>query len=67
MAATHQCPAPKCNTQVPNSMLSCRPHWYGLPRALRDEVWQTAHLSILDEARADVLDRVITYYADRGW
>jgi hypothetical protein len=67
MALTHKCPAPKCPVQVPNSMLACRPHWYGLSRELRNDVWATVDLPITNPTRASVLADVITYYAGRGW
>lgn len=63
----HKCFAPRCPTIVGNDLLSCRPHWYGLPRELRNEVWRTAHLPMLDDDRADVLARVVDFYASRGW
>lgn len=35
----HLCHHPRCSKPVPPRMLACRPHWYQLPRWLRDEVW----------------------------
>jgi len=67
VSATHTCPAPKCRVTVPNSMLACRPHWYGLPRNLRDAVWATADQSLFEPARADVLAQVVDYYRSKGW
>jgi hypothetical protein len=39
MAEAHTCPAPGCNAQVPQSQLTCRPHWYSIPKDIRDRVW----------------------------
>ena len=36
---THRCPGPRCKTRVPYHMLACRPHWYAVPKPLRDAVW----------------------------
>ncbi len=38
---SHICPGPDCTAHVADHMLMCRPHWYQVPRALRDEVWAT--------------------------
>jgi hypothetical protein len=35
----HKCPGPECPAQVPDHMLMCRPHWYAVPRSLRNDVW----------------------------
>lgn len=37
----HHCHAWRCRVHVPPAMLMCRPHWYMVPRALRDAVWAT--------------------------
>jgi hypothetical protein len=39
--AAHMCHAPGCRTPVPPKMFACRPHWYALPRRLRDAIWAT--------------------------
>ena len=39
--ADHECPAPGCDRQVNYTMLACRPHWYAIPKSLRDAVWRT--------------------------
>jgi hypothetical protein len=38
---SHKCPGPSCEQRVADHMLMCRPHWYQVPRALRDDVWLT--------------------------
>lgn len=37
----HTCHWPSCNKQVPPAMWGCAPHWFRLPKALRDRVWAT--------------------------
>lgn len=37
----HTCHWPGCSTAVPPRMWGCQPHWYRLPKALRDRIWQT--------------------------
>lgn len=36
----HACPKPGCPAVVPVHMLACRPHWYAIPRPLRDAIWR---------------------------
>lgn len=51
----HACHWPGCDVQVPPAMWGCRPHWYRLPKALRDRIWwafvpdQEATMSPSDE------------------
>lgn len=35
----HVCHWPDCTTQVPPAMWGCRPHWFSLPKRLRDAIW----------------------------
>jgi hypothetical protein len=59
--STHDCP--HCDApNIPNRLLACRVGWYLLPTALRDEVYATAHLSVLDPARRDVLTRCVAIW-----
>jgi len=37
----HTCHARRCNRVVPEKMLMCKPHWFMVPRELRDRVWAT--------------------------
>ncbi len=37
----HHCHWPGCDQQVPPAMWGCRPHWFKLPKALRDKIWAT--------------------------
>lgn len=34
----HACHAFDCDTPVPPRMFMCRPHWFALPKAMRDAV-----------------------------
>lgn len=36
----HHCHWPGCGKQVPPALWGCRPHWYRLPKALRDRIWR---------------------------
>lgn len=36
---SHQCPAAGCPQKVADHLLMCRPHWYKVPRDLRNAVW----------------------------
>lgn len=37
----HTCHWPECDQQVPPAMWGCRPHWFQLPKRLRDRIWAT--------------------------
>jgi len=37
----HHCHAIGCTVLVPPRLFMCRPHWFQLPRRLRDAVWAT--------------------------
>lgn len=36
---SHVCPAPTCSERIPDHQLACRGHWYQLPKAIREAVW----------------------------
>lgn len=36
----HRCHWPGCEALVPPAAWGCRPHWFRLPPALRNEVWR---------------------------
>lgn len=38
---SHLCPANGCRQPVSPDRLMCRPHWYTVPKPLRDAVWTT--------------------------
>lgn len=37
--AVHTCHWSNCKTPVPPSMWGCKPHWFKLPKRLRDKIW----------------------------
>lgn len=37
----HTCHARGCDTPVPRRMFMCRPHWFALPKPMRDAVSAT--------------------------
>ncbi len=36
----HHCHWPGCGKQVPPAVWGCKPHWYALPKELRDRIWR---------------------------
>lgn len=66
----HPCPIPPCDVQVPYGRLMCKPHWYQVPKPLRDAVWATwrngagagtpAHTAAIAAAVAAVENRQVT-------
>ena len=36
----HRCHWPGCPRDVPPRLWGCRPHWFRLPQAIRNEIWQ---------------------------
>ena len=36
----HTCHWPGCEREVPPAMWGCKPHWFKLPKALRDAIWR---------------------------
>lgn len=51
----HECPRPACRARVPRSRFACRLDWYALSVPVRQAIYATAHLSILDPTRRDAL------------
>lgn len=39
--AEHTCHWPDCDKPVPPAMWGCKPHWFKLPRTLRNQIWAT--------------------------
>lgn len=35
----HKCAVPDCEAQVSLDMLMCKPHWFQVPRAIRNRIW----------------------------
>lgn len=38
---THVCHWPGCGKPVPPKLWGCKPHWFALPKRLRDYIWET--------------------------
>ncbi len=34
-----QCANPNCTVKVQPNIYACKPHWFELPKALRDKIW----------------------------
>lgn len=37
-----ECPIEGCDAGRATNQLMCKPHWYKVPKELRDKVWRTA-------------------------
>jgi len=37
---SHRCPKTGCDEIVSDGQLACRPHWYSIPKPLRNAVWR---------------------------
>ena len=37
----HSCHWPGCGKSVPPALWGCKPHWFALPKHLRDRIWST--------------------------
>lgn len=40
---SHFCPAPRCGVRVPAHKLACAPHWFRIPKELRDQLLREYH------------------------
>ena len=38
---SHICHWPGCKVEVPPARWGCKPHWFRLPRNIRNDIWQT--------------------------
>jgi hypothetical protein len=52
------CHWPTCDRQVPPAMWGCREHWFKLPKALRDRIWDAYEHG--QEVRMDASDEYLT-------
>lgn len=41
MNLKHTCHWPGCKVEVPPAMWGCKPHWFKLPKRLRNRIWHT--------------------------
>ena len=53
----HYCHAEGCEVRVPPAMFMCKPHWFSLPKAMRDEIWDVYEPG--QEQRMDPTDEYI--------
>lgn len=35
----NKCPHPTCEVMKPREMYACKPHWFSLPKRIRDKIW----------------------------
>ena len=38
---SHHCHATGCQLHVPPTIFMCKPHWFKLPKRMRDAIWAT--------------------------
>lgn len=36
-----RCPAPDCGRKIKPGMFACKPHWFEIPKDIRNEIWAT--------------------------
>lgn len=39
MSDTRQCRIAGCSNRHARNLFACRPHWYALPKPMRDAIW----------------------------
>lgn len=54
----HTCHWPGCEAQVPPAMWGCKPHWFKLPKSIRDRIW-AAYVPGQESGAADVSDEYL--------
>jgi hypothetical protein len=58
--ATKTCPISDCNKGIPRTRLMCKPHWYRVPKEIRDRVWDTyRNDGVFSEAYMEARDAAI--------
>jgi len=58
----HVCHWPGCNKSVPPAMWGCKPHWFKLPRRLRNKIWATYRIG--QEIDCSPSDRYLAAYRE---
>jgi hypothetical protein len=67
----HICHATNCTVRVPRKMFMCKPHWFMLPKSMRDEVWweyalgQENDWSLVTPEYLETTQRCIDFVAER--
>lgn len=41
MGRLRVCPVPGCETKHSRNLMMCKPHWFQVPKPIRDEVWRS--------------------------
>jgi hypothetical protein len=60
----HTCHAIACEVPVPPAMLMCRPHWFRVPKSLRDRVWAEYENGVT-RAYCDAAKAAVTAVAEK--
>lgn len=45
----HTCHASNCRKPVPPEMFTCKPHWFALPKPMRDRIWRAYRAGQCDD------------------
>jgi hypothetical protein len=61
----HTCPYPRCNIQVDQDRLSCKPHWFALPEDMRRAIWKSYGIDSVAHSAA-VSDAIAWMQLDGG-
>lgn len=66
----HTCHATGCTSRVPPTLFMCRPHWFSLPKAMREAIWDTYRPGQCDDMRPsaaylEAARAAITYLAEK--
>lgn len=60
-----RCPVDGCTTTRGPGHFMCRPHWRGLPKPLRDEIWRAyRYESVLSEAYGNATDAALEFWRE---
>lgn len=51
---SHPCPITDCPRQAKDGQLMCWPHWRGLPRRLKDAIFETHRTGMGEDYHANV-------------
>lgn len=60
----HECPC-GCGAVIPQTMVSCKPSWFKLPKALRNQIWAAYRTNDID-THADLVREAINLIAIGG-
>lgn len=63
---SHECPAEPCTAQVEDTMFACRPHWYALPKKIRDDIW-AGYTGGDAEAHKEAMIAAAVWYRENGY